>query len=694
MSRGMGSEGRLSRFLQPPALRQIAVFCFFEAAFYLAYLYGMSFSQACASPFWFPDAVLLCALLLSRPRNWWVFILGTLPIRLFSPIAQGSPMWFLLATFAIDSAKGLAVATALRVFLKNPIRMGTVKEFGIFCLVAVLLAPAGSAFFGAAALHAIGRDYWTAWEQWFMGDVLVHLVLTPAILYWLFNSRREMRMPRIRKSLEGVFLAVGLILTCWLAFSTRLNTMGILETRYYFPMPLLFWAAIRFGMPGACGGVAIITIFSVDAAIHGRGPFYGESPADTAFSLQQFLLLRAAPLYLVAILIQQKENAEHFLRESEERFRTMADTAPVLIWMSGTDKLCVFFNRGWLEFTGRTLEQELGNGWAESVHPEDLRRCVDIYHTSFNARQPFEMEYRLRRYDGEFRWILDRGIPRYTAGGKFIGYAGMAIDLTDRRLAEEARQDLIHASRLAMLGELTAMIAHELNQPLSAILVNADAMNVLLNLQIAPMDEVRQIVEDIRRDDLRASEAIRRIRALVRKREMELLPLDINATVAEVVWLAKGDASRRGVEIREEYCENPHLIRGDVVHLQQVVLNLILNGMDAMKDNEKAERCLLVRTLRNGEGMMEVSVRDCGHGIPSENLSRVFDSFFTTKQNGMGIGLSMARSIVQLHAGRLWAENNSDGKGTTFRFTVPTLVRRPNQREPSAKSKEYLAEKT
>jgi PAS domain S-box-containing protein len=375
---------------------------------------------------------------------------------------------------------------------------------------------------------------------------------------------------------------------------------------------------------------------------------------------------------------------EQSLRESEGRFRVMADTAPVLIWMSGTDKLCDFFNRGWLEFTGRALEQELGNGWADGVHPEDLRRCVEIYHSNFDTRQSFEMEYRLRRHDGDYRWILDRGVPRYGADGEFIGYIGTAIDLTDRKRAEEARQNLIHASRLAVMGEFTAMVAHELNQPLTAILNNTDAVKMLLDLQVAPLDEVRQALADIRKDDLRAAEAIRRIRALVSKREMEMRLLDVNETVSEVVHLAVGDAMRRGVQIHEEYSAPLPAVRGDTVHLQQVVLNLLLNGMDAMKDNPVSERHLLVSTSRNGGDFIEVSVSDIGHGVTPENLSRLFDSFFTTKPGGMGIGLSMARSIVQMHSGRLWAENNQGGRGTTFCFTLPALAAETTQAQPAA----------
>ena len=545
---------------------------------------------------------------------------------------------------------------------------------------------------GAAAHHAMGRDYWEAWEQWYMGDAVVQLVVTPAILYWLLGPRRELKLPAGKSSMEAGLVLTGLILTSWLAFSTSINVMGILETRYYFPVPLLFWAAIRFGMPGASAAVVIVTIFSVNAAVHGRGPFYGLPASETGSLLQHFLLFRAVPLYLTAILIQQKESAEHFLRESEQRFRYMADTAPVLIWMSGTDKLCDFVNQGWLDFTGHTMAQDLGNGWADAVHPDDLQRCVAVYYSAFDARQPFEMEYRLRRRDGEYRWVLDRGMPRYAGGGEFVGYVGTAIDLTDRKRAEEARRDLIHASRLAVLGEFTAMIAHELNQPLGVIQVNADAVDALLELQTAPMEEVRQVVEEIRRENFRATEVIRRIRALVCKREMEMQLLDLNETVSEVVRLAAGDALHRGVQIVEDYCATAPVVRGDSIHLQQVLLNLILNGMDAMKDNAITKRRLLVKTNCNGKGAAEVSVRDDGHGIASENLRRVFESFFTTKQNGIGIGLSMARSIVQLHSGHIWAENNSDGKGTTFRFTVPLMAKTPAQPQPRAAAKECLAE--
>ena len=191
-----------------PLLRNFLLFCLFETAFYFAYRYGMSFSQACAAPFWFPDSVLLCALLLTQPRYWWFLVVAVLPIRLFVGFSFDVPLWFLLGAFAIDSAKGLLTAAVLRRFIKNPLRLETVREFGVFCLFAVLLIPAASAFAGAALRYAHGYAYWPAWEQWFLGNVLTHLVVTPAIFYLVLAAPWE-DADAVHKALRGGRTADG-----------------------------------------------------------------------------------------------------------------------------------------------------------------------------------------------------------------------------------------------------------------------------------------------------------------------------------------------------------------------------------------------------------------------------------------------------------------------------------------------------
>lgn len=666
---GQGILG--SRTLAPRSwLSDLLALVFFEVAFYLAYRYAMTFSHATASPFWFPDSVLLCALLVVRPTRWWLFVLAPLPIRLLVETPVDVPLWFLLATFAIDSAKGLLTATLLRHVLVNPLRFATIREFALYGILAVLLVPAIFAFGGAAARHLLGHDYWLTWEQWFLGNAVAHLIVTPVILYWIIGSEWRALTPSATRWVEAALLTIGVIVTGSLAFDTGSTSLDFAEPRFYAPVPFLFWAAIRFGMLGATGAVAVITFFSVAAALHEQGPFVAQSPSDVALALQHFLILRAAPLYLVAILFEQGKTAENSLRESERRFRTMADTAPVLIWMSGTDKRCEFFNQGWLDFTGRTQAEESGDGWTEGVHADDLQRCVDTYCSAFDARQEFEMEYRLRRHDGEFRWILDKGVPRFAASGEFVGYIGTAVDVTDRRRAEETTRNLAHVSRLAMLGELTALVAHEIRQPLSAILSNADAAALLLKSAQPPLGEIREILADIRRDDLRAEEAIRRIRGLLQKRQMRMQPLNVNESIAEVLMLVTSDAARRRIQLHKQLDLTLPLVAGDRVYLQQVLLNLIVNAMDAMRNTPEAARQLTIRTQMLGCDAIEVAISDHGHGIVAENASAIFESFFTTKEGGMGLGLGIAKSIIESHKGQIWAENNRDG-GATFHFSVP-----------------------
>ena len=341
-----------------------------------------------------------------------------------------------------------------------------------------------------------------------------------------------------------------------------------------------------------------------------------------------------------------------------------------MLWMSGPDKLCNFFNKGWLNFTGRTLGEEIGNGWVGGVHRDDLQHCLDVYLKSFDARIDFEMEYRLRRYDGEYRWILDRGSPRYGPNGDFLGYIGSAIDITDRKRADEADRHLAHTMRLAAAGQLTAMVAHEITQPLAAILSNADSGELLLESDNPSLEEIREIFDDIRRDNLRAHEAIRRIRNLMCKHDVQMEPFDLNETVSDVLRLAAGDAARRHVHIWRGFSPDLPLALGDRASLQQVLLNLLLNGMEAMRDTPLKERRLTVQTRVYGHDCLEVAVSDCGCGINPERVPHIFESFFTTKADGMGLGLSIARSIIETHRGRIWAENNVTQGGATFHFTV------------------------
>jgi two-component system sensor kinase FixL len=376
----------------------------------------------------------------------------------------------------------------------------------------------------------------------------------------------------------------------------------------------------------------------------------------------------------VSIDITERKLIDEALRESEARFRIMANTAPVMIWMSGPDKLCTFFNKGWLDFTGRSLEHELGNGWTEGVHPDDFDHCIGIYVDAFDARREFTMEYRLRRFDAEYCWVLDHGVPRFESDDTFLGYIGTAIDITERKRTESElrrqRDELAHVNRVSTMGELSASLAHELNQPLTAILSNAQAAQRFLAAQPVAIEELREILDDIVHDDSRASEVIQRMRALVKKEELAFGPLDLASVISDVAALVHSDAILNGVRIVLEL--NPGLppARGDKVQLQQVVLNLLLNAFDAMKDCPVIEREVKVQAEMTGADSVRVMVRDRGTGLSGDKLDKIFRPFYTTKRDGLGMGLTISRSIIEAHGGRLWVENNPD-RGATFYCTLP-----------------------
>jgi PAS domain S-box-containing protein len=626
----------------------------------------------------------------------------------------------------------------------------------------------------------------------------------------------------------------------------------------------------------------------------------------------------------VSFDVTRRKLGEEALSESEGRFRTMADTAPVLIWMAGVDKLCNFFNKPWLEFTGRSLDQEMGNGWAESVHPDDLQRCIKTYTDAFDARKPFVMQYRLRRHDGEYRWIKDDGVPRHGPQGTFRGYIGacvdinewitneqalreseermnlaaeaahlgmwewdlssnelwgtrlkarrallglpvpekitieealthvhaddrdrlrralndaietgkdygceyrvvlpngnvlwmenrghcvsgadgktiavrgVSIDVTERKQAEEKfrlaveaspsgivlvdgegkivlvnahveelfgyrreelvgklvdilvperlrashpahrakfaakpeavvigagrelfarrkdgsefpveiglnpidtpdgililaavvdisarkiaesealqhREELGHLSRVAVMGEMAASIAHELNQPLSGIISNASAGQRFIDRGNVDLREMRDLLADIIADGRRAGDVIRGVRSMVKKSETARHRMDLNDLVMDVVRLVKADALLRSCTLDTVLAPDLPAIEADPTQLQQVLINLVINAFDAMRDTPVNRRKVVIATEQNGDGTICTSVRDYGVGIPEEKRSRLFEQFFTTKAEGLGMGLSIVRSIVESHGGTVTAEN-ADGGGARFHFTLP-----------------------
>jgi PAS domain S-box-containing protein len=490
------------------------------------------------------------------------------------------------------------------------------------------------------------------------------------------------------------------------------------------------------------------------------------------------------------------------LAEAEQELRVTLDTIPTLAWRSRADGFAEYLNKRWLDYTGISLPAALGWEWQAAIHPDDRRALVEAWLKMLASGKPGDIEARLRRFDGSYRWFLFRTEALRDRSGAIIGWYGTNFDIEDRKQAESALQRseaysaeaqklsktgsiawdpanddhfwseetyqimgfdrgikpsmnmiiqrvhpddrdhlkqevnrtaqgaqdydyeqrllmpdgqikhlhvrahrvkyesgkeevvgalmdvtaakrsqealhaaqvaLAHASRVATLGEISASIAHEVNQPLAAIVANGQACLRFLRREAPDLDDVRGAVEWIVKDGNRAGDVIRRVRGLLKKSTTDKTRLDVSSLINEVAALLQRELVAQLVTLQLEFAPAIPPIFADRIQLQQVIINLVMNGVEAMQATTGRPRALLIRLYGNDAGQVVVAIRDSGDGIPHENVGRVFDAFFSTKPGGLGIGLSICRSIIEEHGGRLWASNNSDGPGSTFEFALPT----------------------
>jgi PAS domain S-box-containing protein len=373
--------------------------------------------------------------------------------------------------------------------------------------------------------------------------------------------------------------------------------------------------------------------------------------------------------------VTERKEAEEQARESEGKFLVMANSAPVIMWASGLDKSCTFCNKAWLDFTGRPLDEQVGYGWAECIHPEDRARCIKTVSEAFDGRRPFTQEYRVRRHDGQYRWVSDHGVPRYDTQQNFLGFMGSCVDVTEKKEAEEKAQrfqeELAHVSRVSILGELAGSLAHELSQPLTAVVSSAEAAQRMMTGEYRNDEELRDTLKDVVVEGRRAGEIIAGMRAMLNKAPGQMEAQDVNVAVREVLEMVHSDLVNRRVApvLRLGSQLPPVMAQG--VQLRQVLLNLVMNACDAMSDVTAGQRLLTIETKRSNGEEVEVSVADNGPGFSQEILEHLFEPFHTTKPNGLGLGLAICRSIIEAHGGQLVA-GNTNGRGATLTLSLQT----------------------
>jgi signal transduction histidine kinase len=363
------------------------------------------------------------------------------------------------------------------------------------------------------------------------------------------------------------------------------------------------------------------------------------------------------------------------LREDRQRIQLAATAAKLALWTWDIRR-----DRIRVTPEGRTLTTVPQDGaitldrFLASLHADDREAVRQAVRRALLDGGEYRAEYRVPLSDGAVRWVVGRGKVEFDADGQPSRLRGVSLDVTDRKLAEQRaqshREEVAHLSRVTTLGEMSASLAHELSQPLATILSNARAAELQLQRPEPDLDEVRAILTDIRDADLRASEIIERLRAFLRRHEMEKEPLDVAQLVGDTLRLISGEAARRGSKVSAEIPPDLPRINGDRIHLQQVLVNLLINGMDAMSGCPSVERRLVIRAGLPDPTTVEIAVSDAGIGIPPADLARVLEPFHTTKPHGLGLGLAICRSIVEAHGGSIFLENNSD-RGTSARVRFP-----------------------
>lgn len=594
-------------------------------------------------PLWPGCAILVTGLLLVRASVWPLLIVLSFGGFALADLQAGVPRSSIASFIPGNTVEVLISAIGLRYCFDGVPRLNSVKAFAKYALFAVVFAPLAGAFLSA---HGVARDYWTGWEIVFLSEALAFITLTPALLSWISEGRAWIRKSRAYH-VEAVALTAGLIVVSYIVFTLPENARS--PALFYMLVPFLLWSALRFGWLGISNSLIVVTSLSIWGAIEGKGPFSNLVLLTNPLPLQMFLVVASVPFMILAALAEEQQQAVLEVSESEERFRLVSNTAPVMIRMAGTNRLCTYVNQRWLEFTGRPLESELGNGWTDGIHKKDLKRCLEAYSLAFEQRQSLAIEYRVRRHDGEYRWILDTGVPRFNPDGSFAGYIRSCLDITDRKLAEEA---------LATMGR-RLIEAHEEERTWIARELHDDIVQrvtlVAIELERCgeqAADATTAVHDGIRRALERVSDLGKDIQSL--SHHLHSSKLEYLGFVSAAQSFCRELSEQRSVRIEFNHSNIPATVPKEIsLCLFRVLQEALQNGVKHSGVQDFAVE------VHGTEGEIRLTVSDSGVG---------FNSRLATNRGGLGL-VSM-RERLRLVDGELTI-HSEPGRGTTVVALVP-----------------------
>ena len=654
--------------LRRPALIALAYYAGAEAAFAIGTL-----SDKIFAPFWPPNIILCCALLFAPARLWWLYLLAVFPAHVIAELRIGMSAPQLLVAYATNCAIAVGNAWAIKHFLGEPPWFDSIRKAGLYVLISAVVVPAVVSL-GGAFVPILGgggiQHYWLFWVQWCLANTVSSLALGPAILVWVVR-RRMLQNLTIGEIVEGLLLIGGLFLVCAVVFTKGANSAasGLFPALLYLPLPLIVWSAIRFGQVGASSAVLVVTVTLLWSALNGHSLFITETPDASVFAIQAFVVGLAVPVLLLGAAIDETRRAERATRASEERMAFAAVAADLCLWHFDYKS-----DRFWITDHGRQMlgftadELVTRRTFLEALHADDREAAREAIRSAASSGSLADIEFRIARRDGSMRWLRARARADRDERGEISAISGTFADVTDRKLSEnelaQQRRDLAHLMRVSMLGELSGGIAHELAQPLTAILSNAQAARMLMDSETVDLVEVTAALDDIIAEDNRAGEVIHRMRGLLKRGETKFEPVDLNELIRSSLRLLNSELIARRIKCQCDLSENLPLAPGDPVQLQQVLLNLVMNAVEAMNEVAPSRRIVSLRTTATEDGRICITVSDCGVGLTPPNEEQLFQPFFTTKERGLGLGLTICTSIVKSHGGTLKLENNNAGGAT------------------------------